>query len=127
MIKEAGLEPDAGTTHAGDLTIEKILEEKKQFDASLAFEKTPDSVTRGWTSPGRSPACPIHLPERFSSKFCRRNSTLPQPGFPADQTQHHQGLHQYRQYPPRPTFCAFAETHRLEEATSMRPSQTASC
>ncbi|KAG6995416.1 hypothetical protein G7Y79_00045g080870 [Physcia stellaris] len=39
FIAEAGLPPHAGTVEKGDLTIEKILEEKKIFDLSLNVEK----------------------------------------------------------------------------------------
>lgn len=37
----------------GDLTIEKILEEKKIFDLSIGFEKLGDGdEDLGWTLPG---------------------------------------------------------------------------
>ncbi|KAI9724798.1 MAG: hypothetical protein M1812_000074 [Candelaria pacifica] len=39
FLQEAGLPANAGTTEAGDLTIEKILEEKKTYDISVRFEK----------------------------------------------------------------------------------------
>lgn len=39
FLKEAGLPPDAGATASGDLTLEKILEEKRQYDASVVYEK----------------------------------------------------------------------------------------
>lgn len=53
FISEAGLPPDAGTVSKGDLTIEKLLEEKKTFDMSAQFEKlgTTDDAITGWTSP----------------------------------------------------------------------------
>lgn len=56
FIREAGLPPDAGTVSRGDLTIEKLLEEKKTFDMSAQFEKlgTADDAVTGWTAP--SPA-----------------------------------------------------------------------
>ena len=45
--------PDAGATGAGDWTIEKILEEKRQYDASIVYEKTSGEETDGgWTLPG---------------------------------------------------------------------------
>jgi len=39
-----------------DLTLEKVLEEKKTFDTSLRFEKlgADDEKQRGWTKNGRS-------------------------------------------------------------------------
>lgn len=53
FIKEAGLPLDAGTLSQGDLTIEKILEEKKVFDLSVRFEKFGDgNEDLGWTLPG---------------------------------------------------------------------------
>lgn len=42
------------TLDPGDWTIEKILQEKKQFDASLAFEKKADDQSRGWSQPAPS-------------------------------------------------------------------------
>ncbi|MCJ1439297.1 hypothetical protein MMC27_008689 [Xylographa pallens] len=55
FISEAGLEPDAGSIEKGDLTIEKILEEKKVFDLSVRFEKFGDGDgERGWTVPAPS-------------------------------------------------------------------------
>ncbi|KAA6415414.1 MAG: hypothetical protein FRX48_00129 [Lasallia pustulata] len=54
FIKEAGLPPDAGTLNKGDLTIEKILEEKKIFDLSIRFEKFGDGDALGWTLPAPS-------------------------------------------------------------------------
>lgn len=52
FIEEAGLSPDAGTIEKGDLTIEKILEEKKVFDLALRFEKTGLEDGEKWTLPG---------------------------------------------------------------------------
>ncbi|MCJ1283753.1 hypothetical protein MMC26_003084 [Xylographa opegraphella] len=55
FISEAGLEPDAGSIEKGDLTIEKILEEKKVFDLSVRFEKFADGDgEKGWTVPAPS-------------------------------------------------------------------------
>ncbi|CAO1597908.1 hypothetical protein XANCAGTX0491_001697 [Xanthoria calcicola] len=40
FLSEAGLPSDAGSVNnPGDLTIEKVLEEKKVFDLSLTFER----------------------------------------------------------------------------------------
>ncbi|KAI9817983.1 MAG: hypothetical protein M1832_004504 [Thelocarpon impressellum] len=52
FLIEAGLPPDAGNTQPGDLTLEKVLEEKKIFDLSLRFEKTgdEDGGQGGWSS-----------------------------------------------------------------------------
>ncbi|KAK4695198.1 hypothetical protein P7C71_g2509, partial [Lecanoromycetidae sp. Uapishka_2] len=53
FIREAGLPPDAGTIATGDLTIEKILEEKKVFDLSLNFEKVGvGEEEKRWSLPG---------------------------------------------------------------------------
>lgn len=56
FLVEAGLPEDAATTNPGDWTIEKILEEKKQFDSSLAFEKRGDDQISGWPQPAPSKA-----------------------------------------------------------------------
>ena len=53
FLTEAGLPPDAGTLEKGDLTIEKILEEKKVFDLTLRIEKTGLEDGGKWTLPGR--------------------------------------------------------------------------
>jgi len=48
------LPPDAGTIAKGDLTLEKILEEKKVFDLSLRFEKVGvGEDDKEWSHPGR--------------------------------------------------------------------------
>jgi hypothetical protein len=53
FLKEAGLPPNAGATHPGDWTIEKILEEKKQYDASLVYERVSGKdEDQSWTLPG---------------------------------------------------------------------------
>lgn len=45
--------PDAGTLSKGDLTIERILEEKKTFDLSIKYEKFGHGDgDLGWTLPG---------------------------------------------------------------------------
>ncbi|KAK5005104.1 hypothetical protein LTR39_006010, partial [Cryomyces antarcticus] len=52
FLKEAGLPLDAGSASKGDLTIEKILEEKKTFDLSVSFEKLgKDDDEKGWRLP----------------------------------------------------------------------------
>lgn len=54
FIREAGLPPSAGSTDKGDLTIEKILEEKRTFDMSLQFERLgTDEGAHGWGQHGR--------------------------------------------------------------------------
>lgn len=46
--------PDAGIVGKGDLTLEKILEEKKVFDLSLRFERLgAGDGDRGWSVPGK--------------------------------------------------------------------------
>jgi len=62
FLQEAGLSEDAGgITGPDDWTIEKILEEKKQYDASLAFEKKDNGrAEEGWSYP--SPSTPV-VPE----------------------------------------------------------------
>ncbi|KIX98857.1 uncharacterized protein Z520_05318 [Fonsecaea multimorphosa CBS 102226] len=56
FLAEAGLPEEAAITNPGDWTIEKIIEEKKQFDASLAFEKKGDDADVGWPTPAPSKA-----------------------------------------------------------------------
>jgi hypothetical protein len=54
FIREAGLPPSAGSTNKGDLTIEKILEEKRTFDMSLQFERLgTDDGAHGWSQHGK--------------------------------------------------------------------------
>jgi hypothetical protein len=54
FLKEAGLPPDAGTTASDDWTVEKILEEKRQYDASIVYEKVSgEETTRKWSLPGK--------------------------------------------------------------------------
>ena len=53
FIKEAGLPYDAATADRDDLTIEKVLEEKKTFDLSVRFEKLGrDDGAKEWSSRG---------------------------------------------------------------------------
>ncbi|KAI5197609.1 WD40 repeat-like protein [Aureobasidium subglaciale] len=57
FIREAGLPPSAGSTNKGDLTIEKILEEKRIFDMSVQFERLgTDDGAHGWSQ--HAPALP---------------------------------------------------------------------
>ena len=53
FLKEAELPPDAGSTNRGDLTLERVLEEKIKYDVSLNYQKIGDrgGVTE-WTVPG---------------------------------------------------------------------------
>ncbi|KAJ9615490.1 hypothetical protein H2200_001565 [Cladophialophora chaetospira] len=62
FLAEAGLTEDEVTLNADDWTIEKILEEKKQYDVSLAYEKKGDDGDAGWSSPAPSKAVE---PENF--------------------------------------------------------------
>lgn len=62
MIREADLAPDAGTTNKGDLTIEKVLEEKKVFDVSLQFEKLGNEDGKEWLPSTPAVANPIDGP-----------------------------------------------------------------
>ncbi|THZ15167.1 WD40 repeat-like protein [Aureobasidium pullulans] len=60
FIREAGLPPSAGSTNRGDLTIEKILEEKQTFDMSLQFERLgTDDGAHGWSQ--HAPAVPNQI------------------------------------------------------------------
>jgi hypothetical protein len=53
FLSEAGLPPDAGSVKKGDLTIEKIVDEKRIFDLSLSFEKNCGiDGDGGWSHPG---------------------------------------------------------------------------
>ncbi|MCJ1255376.1 hypothetical protein MMC24_003192 [Lignoscripta atroalba] len=58
FVREAGLPLDAGTVEKGDLTIERILEEKKVFDVSVRFERVGGGDgEKGWSLP--APSNPI--------------------------------------------------------------------
>jgi hypothetical protein len=53
FLKEAGLPPDAGATASADWTVEKLLEEKRQYDASMVYEKVSEEEKgRKWSLPG---------------------------------------------------------------------------
>ncbi|EXJ87103.1 hypothetical protein A1O3_04061 [Capronia epimyces CBS 606.96] len=69
FLAEAGLPEDAAVTKPGDWTIEKILEEKKQFDTSLAFERSGDDHDTGWSLPAPSQAVEPQVPIR-SNVLC---------------------------------------------------------
>lgn len=47
---------EAAITKKGDWTIEKILEEKRQYDSSLEYEKKGDEQMTGWPLPAPSRA-----------------------------------------------------------------------
>lgn len=66
FITEARLSSDAGSVEKGDLTIEKILEEKKIFDLNLRFEKTGLKDEGKWTLPGMIVYVPSYF---FPSKY----------------------------------------------------------
>lgn len=51
FLKETNLPEQAATTNQGDWSLEKLLEEKVQFDTSLNFERKDDRGSRGWTQP----------------------------------------------------------------------------
>jgi WD40 repeat protein len=56
FLVEAGLSEDDVELKPGAWTIEKILEEKRQYDASLAYEKKGDDLTVGWPQPAPTEA-----------------------------------------------------------------------
>ena len=62
FLREAGLPADAGTTEKGDMTIERILEEKKSFDLSVNFEKRGlEDVRKEWSLPGQDASLSARL------------------------------------------------------------------
>ncbi|KAL8677714.1 MAG: hypothetical protein Q9224_001526 [Gallowayella concinna] len=66
FLGEAGLPPDAGSLSPGDLTIEKVLEEKKVFDLSLNFERYSISkVGQDWSLPGTKSVPPSFSVDLF--------------------------------------------------------------
>lgn len=56
FLIEAGLPEEAAITNQGDWTIEKVLEEKIQYDSSLQFERKGDDQVTGWPLPAPSKA-----------------------------------------------------------------------
>ncbi|KAJ9618614.1 uncharacterized protein PV06_00768 [Exophiala oligosperma] len=56
FLAESGLPEEAAITKKGDWTIEKILEEKRQYDSSLEYEKKGDEQMTGWPLPAPSKA-----------------------------------------------------------------------
>ena len=69
FLSEAGLSEEASTTNPGDWTIEKILEEKKQFDTSLAFEKKANDGNQGWSLPAPTKSTTANLPNSANVLF----------------------------------------------------------
>ncbi|KAI9849707.1 MAG: hypothetical protein M1837_002833 [Sclerophora amabilis] len=61
LLTEAGLPPDAGVVGPGDLTLEKVLEEKKIFDLSLNFQKVGvgEEGVKSWLVPAPRVSNPI--------------------------------------------------------------------
>ena len=77
FIREARLSPDAGSVEKGDLTIEKILEEKSVFDLTLRFEKTGLKDGENWTLPGRMYLSVCSFPSKCYSQLPQtRNKSL---------------------------------------------------
>ncbi|KAF2435506.1 hypothetical protein EJ08DRAFT_340977 [Tothia fuscella] len=63
FLQEAGLPIDAGNTEPGSLTIERIVEEKQNYDLSLKFEKVGlEDKAKEWTNPAPSVPSIIKLP-----------------------------------------------------------------
>ena len=63
FLREAGLPPDAGTIANVDMTIEKILEEKRVFDLSENFERIEtEDGRKGWSVPGQHTTISSHFP-----------------------------------------------------------------
>ena len=57
FLEEAGLPYESATVGKDDITIEKVLEEKKTFDLSVNFEKLgTHEGDQGWSS--AAPAVP---------------------------------------------------------------------
>ena len=54
FLRETNLTEKAATTNPGDWTLEKLIEEKVQFDTSLNFEKKNNEASHGWTLPAPS-------------------------------------------------------------------------
>ncbi|KAI9798358.1 MAG: hypothetical protein M1835_000021 [Candelina submexicana] len=66
FLQEAALPPDAGAAEAGNLTIEKILEEKRIYDISLKFEKIGiGEEDNKWKQP--APSHPMRLSTLITS------------------------------------------------------------
>jgi hypothetical protein len=75
FLAEAGLDPEASTTNATDWTLEQIIEEKAQFDASLTFEKTTKDIEQGWHLPAPAQAHMINLQNPSNVLCVAANST----------------------------------------------------
>ncbi|KAK5940443.1 hypothetical protein PMZ80_006858 [Knufia obscura] len=56
FLKEANLPEKAADTNSGDWTLEKLIEEKVQFDTSLKFERNDNEASQGWSKPAPSVA-----------------------------------------------------------------------
>ena len=75
FLTEAGISEDAITSNPGDWTIEQILEEKKQYDASLAFERQGDDSDVGWPLPAPSNAVEPDGVPLLSNALCVSGSS----------------------------------------------------
>ncbi|RMD39226.1 hypothetical protein DV735_g5908, partial [Chaetothyriales sp. CBS 134920] len=85
FLREAGLSQSSVSLNEDDLTIEKILEEKRQLDASLAYEKKAgddedeDEAAR-WTTPAPTvPHAPPSLTPATSNVLCVRGDASSSP------------------------------------------------
>lgn len=54
FLQETNLTEKSAITNPGDWTLEKLIEEKIQFDTSLNFERHADEAAKQWTKPAPS-------------------------------------------------------------------------
>ncbi|KAK5153023.1 hypothetical protein LTR04_006291 [Oleoguttula sp. CCFEE 6159] len=93
FLKEAGLPLDAGSASKGDLTIEKILEEKKTFDLSVSFEKLgKDDDEKGWRLPDGLDESEVR-PLMLATTADRRLNVIVPPTLSYDVVTSHTHLH----------------------------------
>lgn len=75
FLQEANLTEKSATTNAGDWTLEKLIEEKIQFDTSLNWERRPDEVAKEWSRPAPSIARSPELSSNTNILCVRGHST----------------------------------------------------
>lgn len=74
FLQETSLTEKSAITNPGDWTLEKLIEEKIQFDTSLNFERSSSEASKQWTQPAPSKA---HSPELTTNTniLCVRGHT----------------------------------------------------
>ena len=84
----------------GDLTIEKILEEKKIFDLALSFEKTGSKDGEKWTLPGRMYCMSVPVSTLLNAIFSAPSNPKEISTLPSASNILHVSVHQFHHETP---------------------------